>query len=214
MQARCRPMMVSALMLLALVGCASTADEKRQPVQINGTTVYLSSRDPFFREYQRAICSGTVCRQGLSVHLRIPNGPDFTDSITMRMPYVSQDQIYLYAGETLSFEAEEGTSGPIHLKYVDKVAHPEKTLTVRLEQRPDIADGYGMRLILSNPFGKALKFAVAEVGPGDTRSEYAVGVCPAPPQGESRKKWLYPLAETIILSLSFVPTEEAEACAP
>jgi len=206
---------LAGLALLALAGCVDKKpDGPPVPVQINGATVYLSPRSPILHYYQQALCRNTVCREAGSVHLRIPNRPDFVNDSPLRTPYVQKDEIFLMAGETLSFEADEGANGPTGLRYVDKIAHPEKTLTVSLEQRSDIAGGYGMRLTVSNPFGRALKFKVTEGRPGVEGAEFAVGVCPAPPHGDTRKSWPYPLVGNAILNFSFVPTEEAEACAP
>ncbi len=205
---------ISGFALLALSGCAvKRPDGPPVPIQMNGGTVYLSPHDPIVKAYQRMLCKGTVCRGKQLVQLRIPNGPDYVDESALRMPYVVKDEIILLPGDAVFAEADEGADGPTNLRYVDKVTHPEKTLTVAFEQRPDIAGGYGMRLTISNPFGKALKYKAGETRPGGD-AEFALGLCPVPPHGEGRKNWQYPVAQLVIANFSFVPTEEAEACAP
>lgn len=178
-------------------------------------TIDIPPNDPRLKPLMRMLCRKTPCRQGQSVHLKIPNGPDFVDDSALHTPYGNPQTgaAFIMAGETLSFEADEGANGPTDLHYVDRVVHPERTITFKLEQRADIAGGYGMRLTVSNPFDKALKFAAREIQPGEA-SDDSLGLCPAFPHGESRKNWSYPLTETAVSGLTFVPTEKAEECAP
>jgi len=209
---------VLGFMLLALAGCAGRDEEAPRSIIRDDQVITPADprfdvllNDPRAKPFMSRLCG--ACRQGHSVHLRMPGGPDFVDDSSMRTPYTELGRISLFAGETLSVGAEEGTKGPISLHYVETVQNSDQILTVRLEQRADVADGYGMRLTVSSPFGKALKYAVLEVHPGG-ETEIDSGPCPAPPHGENRKNFLYPLAQIVIFNLSFVSTEEAEACAP
>jgi hypothetical protein len=205
---------IAGLALLALAGCADKKpDGPPVPIQVNGRTVLFRPSDPILKYIQYEMCRGTVCRDGHSVHLRIPNSPDLVDESALKTPYVTKDQIIVLPGDTFFVEADEGPNGPTNLHYVDKLTHPEKTLTVKLEQRPDLADGYGMRLTIFNPFGRALKYGASETRPG-TEQDSALGLCPAPPRGDGLKNWRYPVAQVVLANFSFVPTEQAEACAP
>jgi hypothetical protein len=207
---------MSGVILLALASCGAKNDGPPPPVRVAGS-INVSADDPRAKELMRAMCAHADCRQGQSVHLRIPNGPDFVEETTQRSPYDNRQlgSIFILAGETLSFEMDEKAWGPADPHYVDKITHPERTVTVKLEQRSELAGGYGMRLTISNPFGKALKYTVREIRPGPGQTpDASIGLCPALPHGESRKTWPYPLRMTVIENLNFVPTEEAEACAP
>jgi hypothetical protein len=210
------PAHVAGLMLLALAGCAAKKDGPPPPMHVAGS-INLSPDDPRAKELMRIMCAHADCRRAEAVHLRIPNAPDLVEETTLHTPYDNRQlgAIFILVGETLSFEMEEKAWGPADMHLVEKVAHPERTVTVKLEQRPELADGYGMRLTISNPFGKALKYSVRQVRPGSGQApEDVVGLCPALPHGESVKTWPYPLRMTMIANLSFVPTEHAEACAP
>jgi hypothetical protein len=126
--------------------------------------------------------------------------------------YQLKGAIFIFPGEALNFEAEMGPTGPGDLNYVAATKHPERTITVQLEQPADLDNGYGVRLTVTNPFSRALARNVMQVQPSGS-TDVAPGVCPAAPHGVSRKDWPVPVSQVVISSLGFVSNDDAYAYA-
>jgi hypothetical protein len=167
--------------------------------------------DPRLKPIRRDLCGSNPCRRGVSARVKIPGAPDYVIKNDFGGPYLLKGAIFIFPGETLNFEAEMGPAGPNDLTYVAVAKHPERTITVSLEQRTDLADGYGMRLAVTNPFARALAFNVMQVQPNGA-ADVASGVCPASPHGTSRKNWLVPISQVVISSLGFVSNDDAYTC--
>ena len=206
----------------AFVAILWTTSAQAQSSAMQGIPVLHSSSlpgvdilptDSRLKPLRRQLCGGIACRHGVTVHIKMPNGPDYVAENSFGGPYVFRGAIFIFPGETLSFEADAGSAGPTELTYVEQVVHPERTLTVSLQQPPDLAGGTGMRLTVSNPFGKALSFNVLEIDQTGVAAA-APGVCPVPPHASGRKNWLLPPSQAVISNLTFAANEQAEACAP
>ena len=178
-----------------------------------GSSVGILPTDPQLKPMRHDLCGGTNCRHGISVRVKVPNGPDYIVENSFGGPTVFRGAIFIFPGETLSVEADAGTDGPRELHFVDTVEHPERTLSLTFEQASDVAGGYGMRLTVKNPFGKAVKFNALTVEPSGAR-DYHFNVCPVPAHGSRAQKWGFPIWQVAVGKLTFVPDAEADACAP
>jgi hypothetical protein len=202
--------MASVMMAAALAGCAQKTAEA--PPAVRGR-IDISPNDPRWRQLHRLVCAGITCRSATSIHLKMPDGPDFDENNGYGGPYAQKGNIFIDAGESFFIETDIGPNGPVKPRFVSKIEHPERTLTFTLEQRPDLAAGFGVRLTVVNPFDKALKYDVREVRP-DGSTDDAIGLCPVLPHDSGRKNWQYPVSQALIANLTFVSNELAEVCAP
>jgi len=170
--------------------------------------------DPSLKPFRRPICGGSVhCRHGISVRLKMPNGPDYVVENSFGGPDVYQGAVFIFPGETLSVEADAGSDGPTNLSYVEAAEHPDRTLTLTFEQAADVEGGYGMRLTATNPFARAVRFNVLTLEPSG-RSQYGPINCGVPAHGSLQQKWLFPVWQAVIAKLTFVSDESVAACAP
>ena len=200
--------------LLAAPALAQSSPPPNIPVLHSPTFpgVDILPTDPRLKPARREVCGANPCRHGISAHLKIQGAPDYVIQNDFGGPYQLKGAIFIFPGETLNFEAEMGQSGPGDLTYVTAAKHPERTITVKLEQPADLDNGYGVRLTVTNPFPRALAFNVMQVQPTGS-ADVAPGVCPAAPHGVSRKDWLVPVSQVVISSLGFVSNDDAYACA-
>jgi hypothetical protein len=200
--------------LLAMPALAQSSPPPNVPVLHSSALpgVDILPTDARAKPLKRELCGANPCRHGISTRLKIQGAPDYVIQNDFGGPYLFKGAIFIFPGETLNFEAEMGPSGPNDLTYVTAAKHPERTITVKLEQPADLANGYGVRLTVTNPFSQALAFNVMQVQPTGA-ADVAPGVCPAAPHGVSRKNWLLPISEVVISSLGFVSNDDAYSCA-
>ena len=204
---------VFAASMLASAGAFAqmqpTSDMGIPMIMRGGFSTGLLPTDPQLKPLRQNLCHGAHCRHGISVHLKMPNGPDYVVENSYGGPTVFRGAIFIFPGETMSIEADPEAGGPTDLHYVDSVEHPDRTLTLAFEQA---ADG-GMRLTVTNPFGKALKFNALTLEPSGA-SDYHANICAVPAHGSRQQKWPFPVWQAVVAKLAFVPDAEADACAP
>ncbi|MGH8128395.1 MAG: hypothetical protein ACRETC_08515 [Gammaproteobacteria bacterium] len=140
--------------------------------------------------------------QPFTVTLTKRNGSKWKRIFDPPIPVIHNEDITVFAGQTLNIEATPGKNGKLtHLKLVQKVTHPDSTLIVKLEQ----ASGKEMILNIHNPFPHSLLYK-AEIRPldagfSDTKAEIlpvdagfsATDVCPVGPKLENFESWPGPL---------------------
>lgn len=83
-------------------------------------------------------------------------------------PIIVNDEINLIPGEEFFVEADVVKDRLVHLRRVEKIVHPERTLQMSFTQNPD-RDSPFMMLKISNPFKKNLKYRSRITPAGQTR---------------------------------------------
>lgn len=101
-------------------------------------------------------CETAPCRKNLRVDLLKADGTRFDRTFPLMAPAVQNRLITVFAGETILVEATASQGGPTDYLVVDKVVHPERTLSFKLEQLNK--DGKVLMMLNSkNPFSRDIR---------------------------------------------------------
>jgi hypothetical protein len=141
------------------------------------------------RTLDDGICWHDMCQRNIHVVLKRQDGTVFDQTYAL-MPAVEQTGAFVMAGQTLLFEADRNGDRLSNLKLVEKITHPEKTISATLEQAKDGQ----MMLTIHNPFDKYLKFKM-QIMPLGRDDLYKTSSCPAVPKGGDFELWPYPILQ-------------------
>jgi len=157
---------------------------------------------------ENEMCMRTVCQHGLHVVLKQKDGSTF-DKVYDVFPGVVQPfGLTVVAGQILYIEADMGSNRLVNFRVVEAVTHPEKTLSVRLQQNDD----GGMLLKVFNPFKQALKFDMGMM-PLDRPRLLKTSSCPVVAGGFSVESWPMPLFQVVFGNARFIDLKgEKVAC--
>ncbi|GAB3790181.1 hypothetical protein [Dyella agri] len=145
------------------------------------------------------MCKVTICQHNLHVVLKQKDGTVFDRTFDVMPGAVEPHWLVIIAGQTLNIEADRVGSGLTNFKVVDSVQHPEKTLTLSLEQT---ADGT-MLLKLSNPYNQPLKFDMGMMRLDDERL-LKTSSCPVMAGGSSFETWQEPIFQVVLANARFL----------
>ena len=169
-----------ALLSLTL-GLASIGVAAKEPRQSEPTQAQIAER----------MCNETKCQRNLHVVLKKKDGSIYDQTFPIFPAIVQNEGILVVAGQTVYVEAELSNGKLINLRAVDSITHPDKTLTVKLEQMPD----GGMMLSTSNPFDALLKFDMGMM-PLDSDDLLKTSSCPV--LKGSFEMWPYPILQVYL----------------
>lgn len=93
---------------------------------------------------------------------------------------------------------------------VPSVSHPEKTLTIKLEQTELSNAGNVMVLTIQNPFDRALKYH-ADIARLDQDKEMQTSTCPVMAKLLSSESWPEPIFSINLQGLHLVASDSPEA---
>lgn len=154
-----------------------------------------------FEEY----CKTHDCRKDLNFTLRTPDDTYFKFSSSLAEPVVQENidnsdtsgnkKIYLvtiYPEETIHIAFNPGAEGPEDLRSVSSADNSVNTLTFKLSQEENIADGLGMKLYINNPSGYHIKYWLFMQKIEDKKTD-KVASCPLKPGSSSSETWEEPV---------------------
>jgi len=183
---------------LSLAGCAQTArDPDFVKLPRNGSVMT-------HEQFTKLICGGNPCREnGISVRLKMEDGPDFTQSLPAGPAYIKDGTISIFAGETLYIETDHDDAGPKNPRVVFDVVHPESTFILHFAQLPTEESKVGMVLAVANPYDRPVLYNALIVRPKSPDFE-PTSIIPVRPHLLGIESWPYPIAEVLIGQMKFV----------
>jgi len=186
----------AVLALLTLAAPASAEDAQPRP----------ASKADFLK-----MCEIAPCRRNVDFSLKKADGTYFTFKVPLAPPVVEPGFISVYPGETLNFEADENPDSTLTLRLVPTVAHPEKTITMKLVQEPKIGDGTGMIFTINNPFDRDIRYHLGIMSLNDERV-LATSACPIMRKIMGVEHWPYPLFRVLVARVGFMKPDESRTC--
>lgn len=156
---------------------------------------------------KKEMCEKTICQHNLHVVLKQKDGSTYDHTFDIYPGIVQPFGLAVVAGQTIYVEADEAGDGLANLRTVPSVSHPEKTLTIKLEQTP----GGGMILTTSNPFKRALKFKMGMM-PLEKPELYNTSSCPVRGGMQTFEQWPYPLFQVVLGQPKFIEAKGKMDC--
>jgi len=159
----------------------------------------------------KRLCETAPCRRNVEFTLKKRDGSDFVYRTPLAPPVVQPAYITVYPGETLYFEAAEGSGGDLELRLVPAIAHPEKTFVMNLVQKQGIGDGTGMTFEIKNPFKKRVRYHL-ELMPLEKEIVIKSSTCPIMEGLTNFEFWPYPIFQVLIEKVRFMDPAEPASC--
>ncbi|HKE96422.1 MAG TPA: hypothetical protein VKB34_19090 [Povalibacter sp.] len=153
-------------------------------------------------------CKQVYCRKGGVAVVNLPG--DRHASLDMTgMPVVVGRDVNIFPGETLDLEPKVEKGQIVALTYVEKKRPAAKTITISFEQDKSVAEGVanglGMRLIITNPFDRPLRYE-AYIKTPDGKEEYSyTSSCPVHQGVSAVEEWPYPIEHLALVGFKFLP---------
>jgi hypothetical protein len=150
-------------------------------------------------------CKTHECRKDLKFSLRTRDDTYFEYNSSLSVPVVQKSidrsdpdskkvnyLVTVYPGETIYIAFDPGTEGPENLRSVSTSNNSLNTITFKLTQEENIADGCGMKLYIRNSSKYYIKYwlflqKIKELKPDKVPS------CPLKPESGSYDTWEYPV---------------------
>jgi hypothetical protein len=103
-------------------------------------------------------------RESFNLRMKADSDKFYSVEVPQSDYFVKEKVLQIYPSETLLIEAEISGDSIISMKVVEKNAHPEKTITVLMDQ---IVTGKKIVTILNvkNPFNRKLRYDAAQTTP-------------------------------------------------
>ncbi|HEX8843163.1 MAG TPA: hypothetical protein VF791_00760 [Pyrinomonadaceae bacterium] len=144
------------------------------------------------------VCRRVPCRPPTTVRLKL-NDKEYTELDFPKGPYVADGFINVLAGEELYVEFDEAEGRLTNPHYVKAAGHPERTVTLRLEQIEQ-----GMLLNIKNPFARAIVYDCF-IQRADEQRLRRTNVLPVGGKLENFEAWPYPVPQVVISNVRFAP---------
>ena len=144
-------MKMGSLMALGVLA-ATMLQNPAQAQDLSGAIRAMES-DPM-----TAICAANPCRTDVNITLKKPDGSDFVFKLKRGIPKVYNHMASLMAGETVYVEAGEGPDGLKAIRSVDRIEHPDRTITFKYEQVTKSKKKPVLVLTTTNPFDRSLAY--------------------------------------------------------
>jgi hypothetical protein len=188
---------------LLAAGCTSS----RPPEQHRSADESQSERAA--ADQVRALCEREKwdCRRNVRVVVRRTDGSTFDRTYDWLPPQLQGPWLDIFPGDTIRLEAEASGEAVSPRRIVAEASAPERTITFRFSQD----EKNGMRLIVENPFPKALKYDLFMVllDDDDPRSTSS---CPVVPHGATYELWPHPIYMLVAANFRFVNTDSGMKC--
>lgn len=201
------PLMILCFFLL-ICGCNSQNNEpeSRNDKKLN------------FEEY----CKIHECRRDLRFSLRTPDDNYFKFSSTLSEPVVQESVdksdssgkkknylVTVYPGETINIAFDTGAEGPENLRSVSDAGKFINTLTFKLSQEEEIANGCGMKLYVNNSSRFYIKYWLFVQKIEDIKSS-KVSSCPLKPESSTFETWQFPVFQILMGKFEWTDKDDLE----
>lgn len=150
----------------------------------------------------------------VDVSLIKPDGSLYHQNVSPPIMTLQNDaSISILSGQTLYVEADVVDGKLVHMKLVPAVVHPEKTVSISLEQRSG-SDGKPMMFLkVRNPFDKPLRYhAGMMVLDGPDGAIYATDTCPVRPKIFGGEFWPMPIFQIFMSGLTLLDADAKSDC--
>ncbi len=150
-------------------------------------------------------CKTHECRKDLKFRLKTPDDNYFEFSSSLSEPVVQENidksdsggkkknyLVTVYPGETIHIAFDPGAEGPENLRSVSTAGNYVNTLSFKLSQEENIADGLGMKLYIHNSSGYYIKYWLF-IDKIDELKTDKVASCPLKPESGSYETWQHPV---------------------
>ena len=160
-----------------------------------------------------AVCEDVLCRERDPIRLKLANGELFEITLAARTPIAYGEIVTMYPGETLFIEATPESGQLTNLTAVRAPIHPERTITFRFSQDPEMADGTHMLLKVESPFHQALKYRLGMMYP-TSDDLFNTSSCPVHAGRPVFEHWPHPIFQLVAIDFRLIPegTREAGVC--
>lgn len=145
------------------------------------------------------MCKATICQHHVHVLLKQKDGSVFDRTFDVMPGVVQPRWLAVLAGQTLYIEADKADDRLANFRVVESAAHPEKTLTVSLQQ----SDDGSMLLKVTNPFSQAIKFNMGMM-PLDSESLQKTSSCPVIAGGSGFESWPQSIFQVVLAKARFI----------
>jgi hypothetical protein len=154
---------------------------------------------------KRDVCKYTVCQHNLRVTLKKKDGSIYDQTFSVFPGAAQSFGIAIVAGQALHVEVDIDGDTLTNFRVVDPVSHPERTLSVKLEQ----SDDGSMLLTVTNPFKRLLKFNMG-IMPLDKPDLFKTSSCPVVAGGSSFESWPEPIFQVVLAKAHFIEAKGTE----
>lgn len=191
-------MRCALLMLLGipLAGCATNGDAAEN----HGAPA------PDAKVDVSEMCASVTCVHDVRIVLTRPDGSVFDETFDA-LPLVQGNRISVYAGQTVSFEADLDGDRLVNLKAVDSAVNPKGTVTASLEQ----VESGGMMLTVKNSFDRSLRIRMGMMPLSEERL-VRTSSCPVISGGSGFEMWPYPIFQVMLADMQLLGTNDSMAC--
>jgi len=189
-----RPPVYLALPLL--VSCATGAPQREAPAES-----YVSSAE------LQGFCASQPCRKNTRFTLIQADGSIFEYDSELDPPVVQEAFLTIFPSERIFLEAEEGETGPVNFRQVDRVLDPARTITLDFRQELDSEGKGGMILDINNPFSRPIKYDLGMMLLADETLR-KTSSCPVLPGNGVRELWSDTIFQLVFARFRFLDNED------
>jgi len=157
-----------------------------------------------------AVCDYVLCREREPIRLKLANGEFFEVTLAARTPIAHGEIVTIYPGETVFIEATPENGQLTNLTGVRQPTHPERTITFRFSQDPEMADGTHMLLKVESPFPQPLKYRLGMMRP-TSDDLFNTSSCPVHAGHPVFEHWSHPIFQLVAIDFRLVSESSREA---
>ena len=198
---------VTGLMLMVCTACSTLQEkpsitaEAQQPV-VQPKTIEEACARP---EYQ-------CVTQPINVSLIRKDGSKYNQVLSAPTVIIQNGFISIFSGQTLYIEADINNDELVNLRLVPAIVHPEKTLTLKLEQTSLGSAGNNMVFTVQNPFSKPVKYH-AGLMPLDAPEDaaYKTSTCPVIANISGFETWPEPIFQLVLSDFHMLEPDSKES---
>ena len=149
------------------------------------------------------ICAEVPCRPEQTVTLDI-DAERYMEAPIGGTPYAYERSISLFPGDEFSVRARIEDGEIQSLSYEPDGSNGDDTIRVSFEQAKEFEDGIGMRLIVTNPFDRHLRYEAYIQTPEGEEYDYTSS-CPVNPGISTVEQWPYPIIHLVMTDVRLLP---------
>lgn len=187
-----------------IAACASAPRKPLTPTAISSPRV-----SPFVQACKEP---GVECTEQV-ITVNLFHRDDSPFSLTMPPPtvIVQHDYVTVLSGQTVYVEADVDGDKLVNLHFVQSPTHPEKTLTLKLQQlemgQKTSAGSHMMMFTIENPFDRWLKYSAGMMPldqPSGKDGVYVTDTCPVLSKGSASESWPEPIFQLVLGDFHFI----------